>query len=251
MRRVLASLLVVAAAAWSTLPARALDVPPLGARVNDAAQLLSSGEREALEGKLAAYEAQSGQQFVLLTVPSLEGDPIEDFSIRVAEKWKIGQRGKDDGLILIVARDERKMRIEVGYGLEGELTDVFTSRVIRDILTPAFREGAFARGLNAGFDALIAKASGQPVPESRPVEVARRPPRKLRLAPLLLALLVFLFFGGGGRGWRRRRSAFPFFMMGGGGFGGGGGGFGGGRGGGGFGGGGGGGFGGGGASGGW
>src|SRR5262245_10271229 len=125
MMRALACWLIVAAAVSGALPARALDVPPLGARVNDAAQLLSASERAALEAKLAAYEAQSGQQFVLVTVPSLEGDPIEDFSIRVAEKWKIGQRGKDDGLIVVVARDDRKMRIEVGYGLEGDVTDVF------------------------------------------------------------------------------------------------------------------------------
>ncbi len=244
MMRLLAWLLVVAGAVAGALPARALDVPPLTARVNDAAQLLSPSEREALEAKLAAYEAQSGQQFVLLTVPSLEGDPIEDFSIRVAEKWKIGQRGKDNGIILVVAKADRKMRIEVGYGLEGDVTDVFSSRVIREILTPAFRESAFARGLNDAFDMLYRKASGQAVPEPRR-EVARRPPRKLRIAPLLLALLFFLFIGGGGGRWRRRSSAFPFIMMGGGGFGGGRGG------GGGFGGGGGGGFGGGGASGGW
>jgi uncharacterized protein len=249
MMHALACWLFVAATLSGALPARALDVPPLNARVNDAAQLLGTSEREALEAKLAAHEAESGQQFVLVTVPSLEGDPIEDFSIRVAEKWKIGQRGKDDGLILVVARDDRKMRIEVGYGLEGDLTDVFSSRVIREILTPAFRQGAFARGLNEGFDALIMKATGQPVPEPRR-EVAQRAPRKFRLAPIIFVLLFLLFFGGGGGRWRRRRSALPFFMLGGGGFGGG---FGGGRGGGGggFGGGGGGGFGGGGASGGW
>ena len=219
--------------------------------MNDLAGLLSAGERAALEAKLEAYERESGQQFVLLTVPSLEGDPLEDFSIRVAERWKVGRKGKDDGLILIVAAQDRKMRIEVGYGLEGDLPDAFAAQVIRNTLTPAFRAQAFAQGINAAFDQLIARASGKPPPEPERREERRPVVRKSsRFAPILFAVLLLLFLGGGGGGRRRRRGISPIFMLGG--LGGGSrGGFGGGGGGGGFGGGGGGGFGGGGASGSW
>jgi uncharacterized protein len=232
--------------------ASALDVPALTARVNDLAGLLSPSERAALEAKLEAYEQASGQQFVLLTVPSLEGDPIEDFSIRVAEKWKVGRKGKDDGLILIIAPQDRKMRIEVGYGLEGDIPDAVAARVIRDTLTPAFRASAYAQGISAAFDQLIMHASGKAPPQAEEPREERRAHKGSRFAPILFAILLLLFLGGGG-GRRRRRGTSPFFMLGGfgGGFGGGSrGGFGGG-GGGGFGGGGGGGFGGGGASGSW
>jgi uncharacterized protein len=221
--------------------------------VNDLAGLLSPSERAQLEAKLEAYEKESGQQFVLLTVPSLEGDPIEDFSIRVAEKWKVGRKGKDDGLILLVAAKEHKMRIEVGYGLEGDIPDAVAARVIRDTLTPAFRANAYAQGISAAFDQLIMQASGKAPPQAEEHREERRVVHKgSRFAPVLFAILLLLFLGGGG-GRRRRRGISPFLLLGGfgGGFGGGSrGGFGGG-GGGGFGGGGGGGFGGGGASGSW
>jgi uncharacterized protein len=236
--------------------ARALAVPALSARVNDLAGILSPGERSALEAKLEAYERESGQQFVLLTVPSLEGDPIEDFSIRVAEQWKVGHKGKDDGLILIIAAQDHKMRIEVGYGLEGDVQDAFAAQVIRNTLTPAFRAQAFGQGISDAFDQLMARASGKPPPkvEERRDDRRQAVRKGSRFAPILLALLFLLFLGGGGSGRRGRRGISPFFVLGGlGGFGGGsrGGWGGGGGGGGGFGGGGGGGFGGGGASGSW
>jgi uncharacterized protein len=227
------------------LTAQALDVPRLTGYVNDEAGLLSAAERTALEQKLDAYEKQSGQQFALLTIPTLDGDALESFSIRVVEQWKLGKKGKDDGLLLLVVRDDHKLRIEVGYGLEGEITDAFSSRVIRDVIAPAFRAGAPAQGINAAFDALIIKASGKEPPLPQPARAQRRPNN---YAPIVFAIILLLSLIGGGRGGRRRRIA-PFFLPMGGGFGGGGG-----RssgGGGGFGGGGGGSFGGGGASGGW
>lgn len=153
-----------ASLAWAlllwTLPVRALDVPELKARVNDLAGLLTADQRDTLESKLRSDEAVTGHQFALLTVPSLEGEAIEDFSIRVAESWKLGRDKLDDGVLLTIAVNDRKMRIEVGYGLEGELTDAFCASIIRETIAPAFRRGAHAEGISWGFDLLMAKARG-------------------------------------------------------------------------------------------
>jgi uncharacterized protein len=233
--------------------AQALEVPALRGHVNDEADLLSPAAEQALEQKLSAYESRSQHQFALLTVESLEGDSLEDFSIRVVEAWKLGKKGKDDGLLLLVVERDRKLRIEVGYGLEGDITDAISARVLRDVLRPAFRAGAPERGIEQAFDALIKKASGEAVPavDSPPPQRAKRP--SLGIVALLLMLLPFiiplligrrLLAGGGRRGvWLGGMGGW-----GGGGWGGGGGGWGGGGGGWG---GGGGGFGGGGASGSW
>jgi uncharacterized protein len=238
-------------AALCVVPARALDVPELKAHVNDLAGLLSASEQSALESKLSTHESATGQQFVLLVLPTLDGDAIEDFSIRVVEKWKLGQKKLDNGLLLTLAVNDHKLRIEVGYGLEGEITDAFSAGVIRNVLTPAFRRGSYAEGINAAFDLLLAKARGENVSPPKPTI-------RQQGSDLMSALLPFLVFGfifmmmfasrrrgpggrlGGGGG---------FFIGGGSGFGGGGGW--GGGGGGGWGGGGGGGFGGGGSSGSW
>jgi uncharacterized protein len=234
--------------------ARALDVPALTARVNDHAGLLSPSSRQALEEKLAVYEQATGHQFGLLTVPTLDGDPIEDFSIRVVEKWKLGAKGRDDGLLMIIAVNDRKMRIEVGYGLEGEVTDAFSAQVLREVLTPAFRAGSYAAGIDRAFQLLMAKAEGiavGPARETRTEKVSSFVPLVVFFVIGLLVLSRF-FGGGGGGGGRRRRGGGVLFLPGGFGGGGGGGFFGGGGGGGGgWGGGGGGGFGGGGASGDW
>jgi uncharacterized protein len=241
---------------WGVSPVRALDVPALTARVNDYAQLLDDAHKQSLESKLATYEQATGHQFVLLTVPTLDGDALDSFSIRAVEKWKLGAKGRDDGLLLLVAFEDRKLRIEVGYGLEGEITDAFTAGVIREVLAPAFRAGRPADGIDQSFDLLMAKGKGIAVglPKRRSTDDLAS------LFPLLLfgfvgLLLLSRFFGGGGGGGGRggRRRGGMLFLPGGFGGGGGGGfgGFGGGGGGGGFGGGGGGGFGGGGSSGSW
>ncbi len=140
--------------------APALEVPPLAARVNDLAGLLDSGTRARLEERLAEYEQRTGHQLALLTVPSLEGDPIEDLSIRVVEAWQLGDAERDDGLLLLVAVAERSVRIEVGYGLEGEIPDAIVARIIRGEITPAFRRGDFAAGIEAALDALMRLADG-------------------------------------------------------------------------------------------
>src|SRR6185312_5240110 len=115
--------------------ASALDVPEFSGRVVDRANILGDA-RARIDAKLAAHEQQSGQQFAVLTVPSLEGDALEPFSIRVVEAWKLGKKGKDDGLLLLVVPDDKKVRIEVGYGLEGDVTDALSSRVIRNVIGP-------------------------------------------------------------------------------------------------------------------
>jgi uncharacterized protein len=248
-----------------TVPAAAQEraVPPLTAHVNDTANLLSEAARTRLEQKLSDYERKSGRQFALLTIDSLEGDALESFSIRVVETWKLGKKGKDDGLLLLIVNKEHKLRIEVGYGLEGDITDAFSARVIRSVLVPAMRAGNAAGGLDQSFTILMQKAAGEDV--AAPEGVADRAPRRrntspfgwlvllLFVSPILIPLVLARMRGGGGRGgpWGGGGGwggGFGGGGFGGGGFGGGGGWSGGGGDGGGFSGGGGGGFGGGGAS---
>ena len=139
----------------------ALEAPPLGGRVNDLAQMLSPGFQQRLEQKLAAFERETSNQVVVLTVPSLEGDDIDRFSIRVAEAWKIGQKGRDNGVLLIVAQAERKIRIEVGMGLQGVLPDITAGRIIRDVMRPHMKSGSYDQGIAAGVDGIIAATKGE------------------------------------------------------------------------------------------
>jgi uncharacterized protein len=163
--------------------------------------LLTPAEAQRLEQKLAAHEKATGQQFALLTIPSLEGDPLEDFSIRVVESWKLGKKGKDDGLLLLVVAADRKLRIETGYGLEGAITDAYSARVIRNTLSPAFREKAYAAGIERAFDALIARAGGTPGAGAEAEPVAHARPRGSSAFKWLILIGLFLIFGGGGGGF--------------------------------------------------
>jgi len=119
-------------------------IPKLSARVTDLTGTLSAADRQALEAKLAAWEQASGNQLVVLMVPSTKPEPIEAYSIRVAEAWKIGRKGQDNGALFLVAKDDKKMRIETGYGLEGSLTDVTARRIIAEKVAPKFSAGQFA-----------------------------------------------------------------------------------------------------------
>lgn len=256
LRRLLSVLLPLVALLFAS-SAYALEVPALTGRVVDNAKILSSADAARISALLEAHERSTGQQFAVLTVPSLEGTAIEQFSIRVVDAWKLGKKGKDDGLLLLVAPNDRKVRIETGYGLEGSVTDAQASRIIRDVITPEFRSGNYARGIDNGLRALMKVSSGKvpDVPSGDTGDTGEEEPERPGLSIGFVLFLIFfvtplflpLLFGRG----RRRGGPFvsgPF----GGGFGGGGfggGGFGGG-GGGGFGGGGGG-FGGGGSSGNW
>lgn len=217
--------------------ALALEVPPLaGRRINDLAGVLSPQKEEELEARLSAYESSTGHQLAVLIVPSLEGEPLEDFTLRVVEAWKLGRKDRDDGILLFVATQDRKVRIEVGYGLEGDLPDVTAGRIVREIISPAFRRGDYDAGIDGAVGAIAAATGGEGTPLPPPAAVRER--RSPELGPFaMLVLFAFLFLMGGGfRGGGRRRSrafgAAPIFFGGlggggsrGGGWGGGGGGF--------------------------
>ena len=157
----LALALLISAAAWAQ---DVLPVPPLTGRVMDQAQVLSPTERAALEQKLAAFEAQAGPQIVLLLVASTLPEDITSYAQRVADSWKIGRRAVGDGLLLVVARDDRKLRIEVAKALEGAVPDLAARQIIDRTITPAFKRGDYAGGLNAGVDSLMARLRGEGLP---------------------------------------------------------------------------------------
>lgn len=146
----------------SSSVAIALQVPdrPTG-YVNDYAGLLSEGTRQGLEAKLAEFEKETSNQVVVAIFPGLEGEVLEDFSIRLAEKWKVGQKGRDNGVILLVFKNNRKLRIEVGYGLEGALPDALASQIIHREIVPAFKQADFDKGVEAGVNAIISATRGE------------------------------------------------------------------------------------------
>ncbi|WP_415287217.1 TPM domain-containing protein [Brevundimonas sp. S1H14] len=267
--------LILALTLWLTaLPGASLAAeirfPALTGRVVDDAQLLTPEQEQALTGKLATLEQQTGDQLVVVTLLSLQDQEIEDFGYQLGRHWGIGQKENDGGALLIVAPNERKVRIEVGYGLEGVLTDAYSSLIIRNDILPAFRQGDYAAGIIAGTDSIIAQLTADPAEAQARAEAAKSAATEATkpVLPAIIILLVFafIFFSmvGAAAGGRKRRGGrgdglSPILIWaasealkdrnrggrgggwGGGGFGGGGGGFGGGGGG----------FGGGGASGGW
>ncbi len=155
----------VAAQAWQTGTDGLLPIPPLATRVTDLTQTLAPADASALETRLADWEARTSNQLAVLIVPTTQPESIEGYALRVAEQWKIGRKGKDNGALFLIARNDRKMRIEVGYGLEGTLTDVTARRIIAEDVAPAFRDGRFAAGINAGVGRIIAVVGeGKPMP---------------------------------------------------------------------------------------
>lgn len=170
--------------------ASALEVPQLKARVNDYADILSPSTERQLDASLRELERTDSTQIVVLTIPSLEGDSLEDFSIRVAEQWKIGQKGLDNGAILLIAKNDRKMRIEVGYGLEGKMTDLMAGRIIRDVITPRFRSGQYDQGVIEGVQAMIQLTRGEFAASSKPQPSGKGGPD---YQGFLSMSLVFLF----------------------------------------------------------
>jgi len=174
----------------------ALEVPPLRGRVNDLAGILASDRAQALDERLAAFERETGHQIAVLTIPSLQGDSLEDFSIRVAEAWKIGQKGFDNGAILLIVRDDHKLRIEVGYGLEGVLPDAIASRIIREVIVPRFRENDYSGGIEAGLDAIMRVTRGEPIPKNARAGTRRNTSGVSPLFTVLtLTALLSLFIG--------------------------------------------------------
>lgn len=150
---------LLAAPAFAQVP-----IPALEARVTDLTGTLTAGQQSSLEDRLLQFEARKGSQVTVLILPTTQPESIEQFGIRLAEAWKIGRAKVDDGAILIVAKDDRTMRIEVGRGLEGPLPDITAGRIIADTIAPLFRQGDFYGGVNAGVDQMIRVIDGEPLP---------------------------------------------------------------------------------------
>jgi len=161
--RLLALVAFVAAGA-----AFAIDVPFLTGRVVDNAEILKPATRAKLTADLKALEERTTHQVAVLTVPTLGGESVEDFAVRAFEAWKLGQKGKDNGVLVVVVPQDRRMRIEVGYGLEGTLTDAQAARIIRDRMTPAFKAGDYDRGVAEGVAAIAAVLGGEKLAEPSP-----------------------------------------------------------------------------------
>ncbi|HEX9943219.1 MAG TPA: TPM domain-containing protein [Thermoanaerobaculia bacterium] len=149
----------------------AKDIPYLTGRVNDYANLIPPDQRQRIEAKLAQFEQQTGNQVAVLTIDSLDGEDLESYSHKVASTWALGQKGKDNGVLLLVSKGDRKMRIEVGYGLEPVLTDLQTSIIQNEVIIPHFKQGDFGGGIEAGVDAILSTIQGQevqPAPAQEP-----------------------------------------------------------------------------------
>ena len=152
---------------WFFVAGAEVPVPPLAGRVTDQTATLTAEQKAILEQTLQAFEARKGSQIALLIVPTTAPETIEQYSLRVAEQWKLGRKKVDDGAILVVAKNDRTLRIEVGYGLEGALNDATSKRIISDVITPGFREGDFYGGIKAGVDQIIRVVDGEPMPEPK------------------------------------------------------------------------------------
>lgn len=168
--------------------AGALDVPQLKGRVNDYASILSPETAQKLDTALSAIESSDSTQIVVLTIPSLEGEVLEEFSIKVAEAWKIGQNNLDNGVILLVSKNDRKLRIEAGRGLEGKLTDLISGRIIRSEIIPKFKEGDFNGGIEAGINAIVSVVRGEY--KSSETNTGRKESGKNPIFTLLIFLFV-------------------------------------------------------------
>ncbi len=178
-----AALLIVSKLALAAL----VEVPNFSAHVVDLTQTLTASQQTALEEKLANFQATKGSQIAVLIVPTTQPEAIEQYAIRVVDTWKVGREKIDDGILVLVAKDDRKMRIEVGYGLEGAVTDLYAKRIISETMTPHFKQGDFAGGLDLAANQLIGLIEGEPLPAPTHAKVG---------VNQLEDLLPMLLFGG-------------------------------------------------------
>jgi len=211
-------------------------IPEHGGKwVHDEANVLSASTEAELENILKAERDSTSNQIAILIIPSLDGDALEDYSLRVAEKWQLGQKDKDNGALLLISINDRLVRIETGYGLEGVLTDALSSRINRNEIAPHFREGDFDGGVKAGVMAIIQAIKGEYKNDAPPPEAKKKNRKSSPFFTLLVILVIIIIAsrrrggGGGGGGWSSRGGWIG--PIGGGGFGGGGGSWGGGGGG--------------------
>jgi len=186
-RALLALLLLAGLPAGAALGQALQPVPPLQARVTDTTGTLTAGQQAEIDGKLAAFEQRKGAQIAVLIVPTTQPEAIEQYSIRVAEAWKLGRAHQDDGVLLLVAMQDHTVRIEVGYGLEGALPDATANRIIDESIKPLFRQGDIYGGINAGLQRIMQVVDGEPLP----------PPDRSWHAPgdRVFGMLPFLIFG--------------------------------------------------------
>jgi uncharacterized protein len=172
------------------------NIPFLTGRVTDNAEILTTDTRRTLTESLKAHEQKTGNQIVVLTVPTLEGESIEEYAVAVFKEWKLGQKGKDNGILVIVAPKDRRMRIEVGYGLEGTLPDGLAGSIIRNVMTPRFKTGDYNGGINDGVKAIIDVLEGGKVPDA-PSDVDSRAQVSsgLNISGPDLSIIEKIFFG--------------------------------------------------------
>ncbi|MFS8086583.1 MAG: TPM domain-containing protein [Acidobacteriota bacterium] len=156
--------LLAFALCWSVLAVAQIPVPPLTGHVTDQTATLTPAQQATLEQTLQAFEARKGSQLAVLIVPTTAPETIEQYALRVAEQWKLGRKKVDDGAILVVAKNDRALRIEVGYGLEGVLNDATAKRIISEIVVPRFQQGDFQGGIAAGVEQMIRVVDGEPLP---------------------------------------------------------------------------------------
>jgi uncharacterized protein len=170
-------------------------IPALRSPVTDLTQTLTPEQVGTLERRLREFEARKGSQIAVLLVPTTQPETVEQYAIRVAEAWKLGRKGVNDGVLLLVAKEDRAVRIEVGYGLEGALPDVIANRITDQVIVPRFRGGDFFGGISEGVDRIIAVIEGEPLPE--PAPQAHRPSGAQGIGSALPVLLVLVFVGSG------------------------------------------------------
>ena len=190
MRKPLIALLSAALFLMLATATMALDVPSVKGRVNDYADMISPGTEQQLKAALAGLEKTDSTQMAILTIPSLEGDSLDAFSIRVADAWKVGQKKADNGVILLVSRDDHKIRIEVGYGLEGVLTDVLAGQIIDQTISPSFKGGNFDQGFALGVTAITQAVRGE-------FKAAQQRPRQRSrgsVLPFIILIMASIIF---------------------------------------------------------
>lgn len=190
----LAGLFLLFVAGW--VAAQTLQpIPALSSRVTDLTATLSADQRSRLEEKLDAFERQKGAQVAVLIVPTVEPETIPEYALRVVESWKLGRKGVDDGVLLLIAKEDRKLRIEVGYGLEGALNDATAKRIISETISPRFKQGDFYGGIESGLETMLKVIGGESLPEPEQQRDAKNSDDGLDTLLLVGFVLVFVVGG--------------------------------------------------------
>jgi uncharacterized protein len=177
---------------WSVTAVAQMPVPPLSGRVTDQTATLTTEQKTSLEQKLAAFEARKGTQIAVLIVSSTKPEEIEQYALRVVELWKLGRKKVDDGALLLVAKDDRTLRIEVGYGLEGVLNDVTAKRIVGEVIAPPLQQGDYFAGISAGVDQMIRVIDGEPLPNPKRGTAGVSSQSFGQLWPVLFVLTLFV-----------------------------------------------------------